>query len=390
MSRSTGTSEALIQFIRAHYESEEFIPLHAPVFRGNEKAYLAECIDSTFVSSVGKFVDEAEKRFAEFIGAPYAVAVTNGTAALHLALHLAGVKDGEEVLTQALTFVATGNAIRYQRAQPVFLDVDRDSLSLSPRALQDFLEKQTEERDGQRFNRASGKKIAACVPMHTFGHVARIAEIAAICESYGVPLVEDAAESIGSYEGKTHTGNFGQLASFSFNGNKTITCGGGGMITTQSEALAKRAKHLSTVAKRPHPYEFYHEELAFNYRMPNVNAALLLAQLEQLPEILENKRATAQAYADFCKGRAELEFIAERPGTRANYWLNVVLTEDLAARDQLLKKLNEAGVMSRPAWILLNELPEFKDCESDKLSNSRWLYERLINLPSSVKSGHVA
>lgn len=386
MSRNTKTFKKVVDFIKEWYDTDEFLPLHAPSFNGNEKKYLDECIDSTFVSSVGKFVTEAEEKFAEAVGAKYAVAVVNGTSALHLALRVAGVQKDEEVITQALTFVATCNAISYLDAVPVFVDVDKETLGLSEVALQEFLEEHAEMRDGVCYNKTSGRRIGACLPMHTFGHPVKLDEIKKVCDKYNLTLVEDAAESVGSYYKGTHTGNVGLLSAFSFNGNKTITCGGGGMIVTNDEKLAKYAKHLSTVAKTPHPYEFYHDEIGYNYRMPNINAALLVAQLEQLDSVLENKRETAEAYQKLFEGIDDIEFVTEPKHGRSNYWLNAVQLADKETRDEFLKYTNSKSVMTRPAWILMNELPAFKDCQAGDLSNSRFLADRLVNIPSSVKN----
>lgn len=386
MSRNTKTFKKVVDFIKEWYDTDEFLPLHAPSFNGNEKKYLNECIDSTFVSSVGKFVTEAEQKFAEAVGAKYAVAVVNGTSALHLALRVAGVQKDEEVITQSLTFVATCNAISYLDAVPVFVDVDKETLGLSEVALQEFLEEHAEMRDGVCYNKTSGRRIGACLPMHTFGHPVKLDEIKKVCDKYNLTLVEDAAESVGSYYKGKHTGNVGLLSAFSFNGNKTITCGGGGMIVTNDEKLAKYAKHLSTVAKTPHPYEFYHDEIGYNYRMPNINAALLVAQLEQLDSVLENKRETAEAYQKLFEGIDDIEFITEPKHGRSNYWLNAVQLADKETRDEFLKYTNSNSVMTRPAWILMNELPAFKDCQTGDLSNSRFLADRLVNIPSSVKN----
>ncbi len=386
MSRNTKTFKAVVDFIKEWYSTDDFLPLHAPVFNGNEKKYLNECIDSTFVSSVGKFVTEAEEQFAKAVGAKYAVAVVNGTCALHLALRVAGVQKNEEVITQPLTFVATCNAISYLNAIPVFVDVSKETLGLSEVALKDFLESHAELRDGACYNKTSGRKISACLPMHTFGHSVKLDEIKKICDKYKITLVEDAAESVGSYYKGKHTGNVGVVSAFSFNGNKTITCGGGGMIVTNDEKLAKYAKHLSTVAKTAHPYEFFHDEIGYNYRMPNINAALLVAQLEQLDSVLENKRQTAEAYKNFLANIEGVEFITEPKDCQSNYWLNAIQFSDKETRDEFLKYSNSNGVMTRPAWTLMNELPAFKDCQAGDMPNSIFLAERLVNIPSSVRN----
>lgn len=374
----------IIDFIRNLYQTTEYIPLHEPKFVGNEKAYVMDCIDSTFVSSVGKYVDRFEHEMAKYTGARYAVATVNGTAALHIALKLAGVNQGDEVVTQSLSFVATCNAISYCGAQPVFVDVDRDTLGLSPESLNAFLSANTTKTTDGCINKSTGRKISAVVPMHTFGLPCRIDAIAGICEKFGIPLIEDAAESLGSYYQGRHTGTFGKLAAFSFNGNKTITTGGGGMIITDDEALAKRAKHITTTAKKPHTYEFIHDEIGYNYRLPNINAALGCAQMESLPRLLESKRNIASAYAEFFAA-SNISFVEESALARANYWLNALVLEDRQARDVFLKELNEAGVMSRPIWRLMNELPMFENCQSTELVNAKWLEERVVNIPSSAR-----
>lgn len=373
----------VIDFIRNLYQTSDFITLHEPKFIGNEKAYLIDCIDTTFVSSVGKYVARFEQMVAEYTGAKFAIATVNGTAALHIALKLAGVKQGDEVITQSLSFVATCNAISYCGAKPVFVDVDRDTLGLSPQSLKDFLYANTTKTSAGCINKRTGQKISAVVPMHTFGHPCRIDEIANVCEEFGLPLIEDAAESLGSYYQGKHTGTFSKLAAFSFNGNKTITTGGGGMIVTDDEELAKRAKHITTTAKQPHSYEFVHDEVGYNYRLPNINAALGCAQMENLPWLLESKRSIAAAYTDFFSASG-LKFVTEPKNSQSNYWLNTLVLEDTNARELFLKELNEAGVMSRPIWRLMNELTMFRECEAADLANSKWLEERVVNIPSSA------
>lgn len=376
---------SLVSLTRRIY-GDAFIPLHRPVFEGNERQYLVDCIDSNFVSSVGAKVTEFEERIAAFTGAKFAVATVNGTAALHVALQLAGVQRGDEVLSQALTFIATCNALTYAGAAPVFIDVDRDTLGLSPEALRRWLSANAEVRAGQAYNRNTGKRIAACVPMHTFGFPLRIAEVVAVCEEFGIPVVEDAAESLGSYVGSRHTGTFGKLATLSFNGNKVITTGGGGMIITNDELLARRAKHLTTTAKVPHPYEFVHDEVGYNYRMPNLNAALGCAQMERLPEMLKIKAEVAARYAGFFADTG-VRFVQPMVGATANWWLNAIVLEDEAARDALLEATNARGVMTRPIWRLMSRLDMFRHCQHDGLENSYWLEARVVNLPSSVPDG---
>jgi perosamine synthetase len=378
--------ESIVLKIRELFQQPEgFIPLHAPYFGGNEKRYILDTIESTFVSSVGAYVSKFEALMQEFTGAQYAIATTNGTTALHLALVVAGVKNGDEVITQPLTFVATANAIKHAGAVPVFVDVDKDTMGLSPKALEAFLEENTIINEkGICCNKQSGARIAACIPMHTFGFPARINEIAAICKQYNIILIEDAAESLGSsVEGK-HTGRFGAMGVFSFNGNKTITSGGGGAVITDDETLAKEAKHLSTTAKQPHVWEFFHDAVAYNYRMPNLNAALACAQLEQLPEILINKMVLAHSYEAFFTNRPE-HLVTELKGNIANYWLNTIIFQCKEERDNFLKYSNQQQVMTRPIWRLMNELPMYAACTKGDISNAQWLEERVVNLPSSYR-----
>lgn len=374
---------SLISFIREQYRTDDFIPLHAPVFGGNEQKYVADTIESTFVSSVGAYVDRFERDLAQYTGAVRAVATVNGTAALHMALQLAGVKRGDLVVTQALTFVATCNAIAYCGAEPVFVDVDRATLGLSPTALALWLEQSARlDDDGVCRLKADGAVVRACMPMHTFGHPVQLDALVEVCARWNLALVEDAAESLGSFYKGRHTGTFGIVGTLSFNGNKIMTTGGGGMILA-GEALGARAKHLTTTAKLPHPYEYVHDEVAYNYRLPNLNAALGCAQLEQLAAFLEAKRVLAGRYADQLQG-SELQFVVEPAGCRSNYWLNAVLCENRAQRDALLKATNDQGVMTRPIWALMNRLPIYAHCRKGDLSDSEWLESRVVNLPSSV------
>jgi len=362
------------------------IPLHRPVFEGNERQYLIDCIDSNFVSSVGARVTEFEQRIAEFTGARHAVATVNGTAALHVALQLAGVRRGDEVLTQALSFIATCNALSYTGAHPVFIDVDLDTLGMSPTALRRWLSEHVELRNGRAFNRVTGRPISACVPMHTFGLPLRIEQIVAVCNEYGIEVVEDAAESLGSHVGERHTGTFGCLGVLSFNGNKVITTGGGGMIVTNDESLAKRAKHLTTTAKIPHPYEFVHDEIGYNYRLPNLNAALGCAQMERLEQMLAIKREVAHHYAEFFAGTGT-RFIAPISGAQTNWWLNAIVLDSEEDRDAFLQYTNAREVMTRPIWRLMSRLAMYSQCQHDGLENSCWLERRVVNLPSSVPDG---
>ena len=375
----------VVEFIQNIYKTKEFIPLHEPRFVGNEKKYLNDCIDSTFVSSVGKYVDLFEEKFAKTVDSKYAIAMVNGTSALHIALLLAGVKKDNEVLTQALTFVATANAVVYVDAKPIFIDVDVDTMGMSPASLRDFLEKNCEVVEKSCINKTTKKPIKACVPMHTFGHPCKIDEIEKICDEWNITLVEDAAESLGSFYKNKHTGTFGKLGVFSFNGNKIITSGGGGVIVTDDEDLAKRAKHLSTTAKVPHKYEYEHDELGYNYRMPNLNAALLVAQLEQLDSFVQNKRALGSQYAELFNDDANVDFISEPRDAKSNYWLQAVLVKDKDKRDDFLEYLNDNGIMSRPIWKLLSELDMYKEFQNDGLENSKYLQSRVVNIPSSVR-----
>ncbi|MBN9379432.1 MAG: LegC family aminotransferase [Chitinophagaceae bacterium] len=375
----------IIGFIRETFHTPEgFIPLHEPRFTGNERKYVLDTIDSTFVSSVGAYVTRFEEMVTEITGAKHAIAVVNGTCALHMAILLAGVEPGDEVITQPLTFAATANAIRHAYATPHFVDVDEDTMGMSPERLQRHLSAIAVLRDGRCYNKSTGKRIAACIPMHTFGLPLRIDEIAAICEKYNIPLVEDAAESLGSFYKGKHTGTFGVLGTLSFNGNKTVTCGGGGAILTNDGDLARKAKHLTTTAKLPHPWAFVHDEVGYNYRMPNLNAALACAQLEQLSGFVENKRELALIYKDFFQSKG-IPFVSEIEGASANYWLMTILLRDQTQRDDFLSFSNERKVMTRPAWQLVNTLPMYKDCPAGDLSSARRLADRIVNIPSSVR-----
>lgn len=372
-------------FVHQLFGTEETVSLHAPLFIGNEKKYLNECIDTTFVSSVGKFVDRFEEEMAAYTGAKKAVVCVSGTNALHMAMMLVGVERDDEVLTQALTFIATCNAISYIGAHPVFIDVDMETLGLSPKAVKAWLEKNAELKNGVCYNKKTGRRVKACIPMHTFGHPVKIDELVQICDEWHLELVEDAAESIGSLYKGQHTGTFGKVGAISFNGNKTITTGGGGMLLFQDEELGKLAKHLTTQAKVPHRWAFVHDHIGYNYRMPNINAALGCAQLENLDRYVENKRETAQIYADFFKNVPDITFFTEPENCRSNYWLNVVMLKGKAAQQEFLEYTNDHGVMTRPVWELMNRLEMFKHCETDGLKNTEWLADRIVNIPSSVR-----
>ncbi len=376
--------EKTINFINELY-GQENVPLSVPRFIGNEKKYLEECIDTTFVSSVGQFVDRFEKDMAAYTGAKRAVVCVNGTNALHMAMMLAGVERDDEVLTQALTFIATCNAISYIGAHPVFIDVDKSTMGLSPDAVKEWLHKNAEIKDGQCYDKQTGRRVKACVPMHTFGHPVRIEELAAVCAEWHIELVEDAAESIGSKYKGVHTGLFGKVGALSFNGNKTITTGGGGMLLFMDEELGALAKHLTTQAKVSHRWEFKHDHIGYNYRMPNINAALGCAQLEHLDEYIADKRATAAAYAEYFKNIDGIEFFTEPENAFSNYWLNVVILKDHEAQLNFLQETNDNGVMTRPIWELMNRLPMFEHCQHDSLENTIYFADRVVNIPSSVR-----
>ncbi|MDA9775752.1 LegC family aminotransferase [Flavobacteriales bacterium] len=378
--------ESLIKHIRHLFNTPtEFIPLHEPRFIGNEKKYVMDAIDSTFVSSVGKYVDQFEEMMCEITGAKYAIAIVNGTNALHLSMVLAGVEPGDEVITQSLTFIATANAISYCQATSHFVDVDKETMGLSPTLLDAHLQEISEMRNGECFNKNTNKRIKACVPMHTFGLPLYIDGLVKVCDKYNITLIEDAAESLGSYYKGQHTGTFGKLGTFSFNGNKTVTSGGGGAIITDDEELAKRAKYLSTQAKIPHKWEYKHDAIGYNYRMPNLNAALACAQLEQLDFYIKNKRELNDNYAQFLVGNGDVKLVQEVKNAKSNYWLNAVILKDKSERDNFLEELNSKGVMTRPIWALMNHLEMFKDCPKSDLSNSEWLEDRVVNIPSSVR-----
>lgn len=373
-----------ITFIQDIYKTKEFIPLHAPKFRGNEKKYLLETIDSTFVSSVGAYVDQFEEMVTVISKTKKAVAVVNGTAGIQVALRLVGVKEGDEVITQALTFVATANAIAYNGAIPVFIDVDIDTMGLSPKAVTQFLEEFGDLREEGCYNKKTGKKISACLPMHTFGFPVHLDELKKVCDAWKIPVVEDAAESLGSEYKNKPTGSIGEMGVFSFNGNKIVTCGGGGAIVTNNEHLGFKGKYLTTTAKVPHEYEFYHDELGYNFRMPNLNAALAYAQLEQLNSFLVNKRALALEYKSFFD-TLDIKFRTETPDTKANYWLMCVELDTIKERDLFLAETNASRIMTRPIWQLMYRLPMYQHCYRDQQINAEFLEERIVNIPSSVR-----
>ena len=375
----------IVNYIKELFsEQTERVMLHNPCFNGNEKKYLDECIDSTYVSSVGPFVDRFEKEIAQYTGAKRAIVCVNGTNAIHLALMLSGVERGDEVLTQPLTFIATCNALSYCGAYPVFIDVDRDTMGLSPSKMEEWILQHAELKGNSLYNKATGRRIKACVPMHTFGHPVHLDELVELCKKYHLELIEDAAESIGSlYKGR-HTGTFGRIGCLSFNGNKTITTGGGGMLLFNDEKLADLAKHISTQAKVPHPWDFVHDAIGYNYRMPNINAALGCAQLEELPTFLKKKRELAALYKTFFD-KTGIEFFADSAETESNYWLNAIVLKDRNERDEFLEYSNSHGVMARPIWRLMNKLPMFEHCECGDLTNAEYFEDRVVNIPSSVR-----
>ena len=382
------TIRQIIAFIRQIFRTQGFIPLHEPRFIGREKECVLQTIESTFVSSVGSLVEKFEQKIAQYTQSPYAIATVNGTSALHLALKVAGVGYDDEVITQALTFVATANAIRYLGAHPIFLDVLPETMSLSPDCVRDFLVKHAEVKsiNGKKvcYNKLTGRRISACVPVHTLGHPARIDELLQICQEFGIPLVEDAAESLGTFYKGKHTGTWGLLGVVSFNGNKIITTGNGGVILTADEHLAMQARHLSTQAKKSHPWEYVHDQIGYNYRLTNIQAALGLAQIENIDFFVQRKRWLASKYREFFDGIEDVEFFSEPLQSRSNYWLNAILVNDLNFREKFLKLTNTQGVMTRPLWRPLHMLRMYKGYSFKNLKITEQLYERVVCLPSSV------
>lgn len=375
--------DEITKFIQNLYK-ESPVSLHAPKFLGNEKKYLNDCIDTTFVSYVGKYVTDFENHIKNISGARNAIAIVNGTCALQMALVAADVKQGEEVITQALTFAATAAAIKHAGAEPVFIDVDRETMGMSPESLKNYLESYAEVRSNVAYSKISGKKIAAVIPMHTFGHPVRIDEIIEIAKKYNVTVIEDAAESIGSYYKGVHTGVFGKAAIFSFNGNKPVTTGGGGMLISNDDRLAERVRYLTTTAKRPHKWEFFHDEVGYNLRMPNVNAAVGCAQMEYFDQIQSNKRQTAELYKVFFESIG-IPFVNEPKNCRSNFWLNAILLKDREERDQFLEFTNNNKIQTRPIWTLMTKLPPYKMCHHGPVSNSEWFEDRVVNIPSGLR-----
>ena len=374
----------ITNYIKSLYPEMDPVLLHCPQFLGNEKKYLNECIDTKFVSYVSHFVTDMEEHIKRITGAKYAVAMVNGTEALHMAIVSAGINPGEEIITQSLTFAATSAAIVHSGANPIFIDVDKDTMGMSPNALKDYLETHTEQKDGKCYNKKTGKIISACIPMHTFGHPCKIDEIAELCKEYNIILIEDSAESIGStYKGK-HTGTFGKVGILSFNGNKCVTTGAGGMLITDEETIAERAKYISTTAKRPSKWEFFHTEAGYNLRMPGTCAAIGTAQLEYFDETIKNKRETAELYQKFFAEHG-IECIKEPENARSNYWLNAIVLKDRTEREEFLEYANSNGVQCRPIWTLMHKMPPYEHYERTELPVSEWLEDRIVNIPSSVR-----
>jgi aminotransferase in exopolysaccharide biosynthesis len=374
----------ITSYIKNLYPYQNPVLLHCPEFLGNEKKYLNECIDTKYVSYIGRFVVDMENKIKEITGTKYAVALANGTSALHILLLAIGIEPGDEVITQSLSFAATSAAIVHAQGKPVFVDIEKTTLGMSPESLRAFLVKNTEIIDRKCINKKTGKNIKAVIPMHTFGHPVKIEEIQKICDEYSLILIEDSAESLGSlYKGK-HTGTFGKAGIFSFNGNKLVTTGGGGMVITDDETIANKIRHISTTAKRPHRWEFYHDEAGYNLRMPSINAAVGLAQLEYFEKIIENKRETAQLYQKYFD-TIGIKCVVEPPNTQSNYWLNAILLDDRNQRDEFLAYTNDNGVQTRPAWTLLHTLPPYRNCQHTEMPNAEYIADRLVNIPSSVR-----
>ncbi|GHV86372.1 aminotransferase DegT [Spirochaetia bacterium] len=378
--------QQIIDFIKELYKNKNPVQLHEPVFLGNEKKYVNDCIDTTFVSSVGKYVDRFEEMIANYTGSARAVACVNGTNALYLALKLTGVEQSDEVITQSLTFIATVNAIVHCNAKPVFVDVDRDTMGLSPKKMNEWLENNAKLENNQCVDCNTGNRIKACVPMHTFGHPVHIEELIDICAKWRIELIEDAAESIGSFYKGKHTGTFGHVGVLSFNGNKTITTGGGGMLLFQEKKQGELAKHLMTQAKILHKWEFKHDAIGYNYRMPNINAALGCAQMENIEMFLNSKRETAMKYKRFLSNIG-MRFFDEPRDCKSNFWLSCLILSDKEEQIRFLTETNSNGVMTRPIWELMNRLPMFAQCQCGDLTNAEWFADRAVNLPSGFRNG---
>jgi perosamine synthetase len=377
-------NKKIINYIKELYHQQNPVLLHCPEFLGNEKKYLAECIDTKYVSYLSHFVTDMENKIKEISGAKYAVALVNGTASLHMLLLAVGIRASDEVITQSLSFAATAAAIVHVNGTPVFVDVEQETLGMSPESLQQFLFENSEMKDEKCINKKTRRQIKAVVPMHTFGHPVRVDKIKKICDEYSLMLIEDAAESLGSlYQGR-HTGTFGKAAILSFNGNKLVTTGGGGMVITDDEAVASQVRYISTTAKRPHRWEFYHDEVGYNLRMPGLNAAVGLAQLECFDAILSNKRKTALLYRQFFDS-VNVPFIVEPENAQSNYWLNAILFANRNERDEFLEDSNDNGVQTRPAWTLLHKLPPYQCCQHTETPNAEYIEDRLVNIPSSIR-----
>ena len=373
------------KLLKSSFSERDLFPLHEPIFSGNEIKYVNKAIESTFVSSIGGYIVDLEEKISSYTKNKYSVASVNGTAALHTCLILAGVKQGEEVLTQALSFVATSNAISYLGAKPIFIDVEIDTMGMCPRALEDFLYENTVRREKGTFKKKTGKKISACVPMHTFGFMSRIDEIKKVCNKWGINLIEDAAEAFGSkYKGES-AGRFGLLSAYSFNGNKIITSGGGGCIVTQNKSLYNKARHLTTTAKVSSDYEYIHDEVGYNYRMPNINAALALAQLENLSKKINEKKKLYDFYKSNLPSIG-LELINEPSDTEWNYWLMCIKLQNKKDRDLFLKETNKNKILTRPIWKLLFKLPMYRNCQRDSQKNAIYLEKRIVNIPSNISN----
>lgn len=375
----------IVDFIRSLYPNMDPVLLHCPNFLGKEKKYLAECIDTNYVSYVGRFVAAMEDKIKEITGSHFAVAMVNGTAALQMALIACGVKPGEEVISQSLTFAATAAAIVHAGAVPAFVDVDRETLGMSPESLRSFLQDNAVKRDGKLLDKVSGRTIRAVVPVHIFGHPVRIKEVKAVCDEYGLMLIEDAAESLGSYRDGQHTGTSGLAGILSFNGNKLVTTGGGGMLLTDNEEIANRARFISTTAKKPHAWEFYHPEVGYNLRMPSLNAAVGFAQLEYFDRILASKRELAKLYHEFF-GKLGISTVKEPSGCSSNYWLNAIVLNSREEREEFLSYSNSNKVQTRPVWNLMHKLPPYKDCVRTDMPMSEWYEDRIVNIPSSMRA----
>ena len=376
----------IISFIRKIYSKSDFIPLHEPHFGGNEKKYVMDAIESSYVSSIGEYVNRFEDMIKNYTNSLNAISTVNGTSALHISLLLAGVRANDEVITQPVSFIATSNAIKYCGAEPIFIDVDKDTLGMSPEKLEEFLHSNTITKDdGQCYNKVTDKIIKACLPVHTFGHPTKIDQIIEICRKNNIIVIEDAAESLGSKYKNEHTGNFGKFGIFSFNGNKIMTCGGGGMIITADDYLAKKAKHLTTTAKVDHKWEYVHDSVGYNYRLTNLNAAFACAQMENLDTFIKNKRELTKLYSEFFERFEEVDFVVEPTNCYSNYWLNTILFENRNKRDEFLEYSNNRRVMTRPLWQLINTQDMYTNCQKFNLDNSKWLEDRVVNIPSSVR-----